>query len=96
MPKPSATNTSPSASLNRAVMVSFSIVINTPSAAIHTTFIAPTANITIIVAQQQPRQTTPCRSPSRSTPIGSVVQFEKKNGNGRWQSLRHACLSVEN
>ena len=36
--------------------VSFSIVIMIPSAAIQTTFITPTANISSIIAQQQPRQ----------------------------------------
>ena len=39
-------------SLNRGVVVSFSTVISTPSPAIHTTFIAPTANITSIIAQE--------------------------------------------
>src|SRR4029077_20345487 len=52
MPKPTATNVRPTTSLNRTVVVSFSIVSSTPSAAIHTTFIAPTANITSIIAQQ--------------------------------------------
>ena len=96
MPKPTATNANPTASLKRGVVVSFSIVISTPSAAIQTTFIAPTANITIIIAQQQPRQTIPCRKPNRNTPLVSVVQFEKKNGNGRWQIARQACLNAEN
>ena len=96
MPKPIATNAKPTISLNRGVVVSFSIVISTPSPAIHTTFIAPTANISSIIAQQQPRQTRPCRRPSRNTPLVSVVQFEKKNGNGRWQTVRQACLNAEN
>ena len=34
----------------------FSIVITMPSAAIQITFITPTANMTSIIAQQQPRQ----------------------------------------
>ena len=78
------------------MVVIFSIVMTTPSAAIQTTFMAPTANITSIIAQQQPRQYSPCRRPSRNTPRGSVVQLAKKNGNGRWHSVRQACLSAEN
>jgi hypothetical protein len=48
--------TAPSARLNRVVDMIFSTPMTVPSAAIHTTFIAPTANITSIIAQQQPRQ----------------------------------------
>ena len=54
---------------------------STPSAAIQTTFIAPTANITSIIAQQQPRQSSPCRRPSRNTPrrsVGPVRKEERK------------------
>ena len=40
----------------RLPLPNFSIVITMPSAAIHTTFMTPTANITSIIAQQQPTQ----------------------------------------
>ncbi len=53
---PTARNTTPSARLKRIVVPSFSIVMTDPSAAIQTTFMAPTANISSIIAQQQPRQ----------------------------------------
>ena len=53
---PIATNAAPAMRLKRGVVESFSIVISTPSAAIQTTFMVPTENITSIIAQQQPRQ----------------------------------------
>src|SRR5262249_12060042 len=56
MAAPTARNTAPTARPNRVVLDSFSIVIRAPSAAIQITFMAPTANITSIIAQQQPAQ----------------------------------------
>ena len=53
----------------------FSRVITTPSAAIQITFITPTANITNIIAQQQPRQYHPCLTPRRKTARGVVAQL---------------------
>ena len=53
---PTAMNTTPSARVKRVVVPSFSIAITAPSTAIQTTFITPTANISSIIAQQQPRQ----------------------------------------
>ena len=53
---PMAMKPTPMARLKRVVSVSFSAVITRPSAAIHTMFITPTANIASMVAQQQPRQ----------------------------------------
>ena len=53
---PATMKNTPSAREKRIVVLIFSIVIAAPSAAIQTTFITPTANITIIIAQQQPRQ----------------------------------------
>ena len=53
---PAAMNTTPSARENRVVVLIFSTVMTAPSAAIQTTFITPTANISSIIAQQQPRQ----------------------------------------
>ena len=95
-PKPIAMKATPTPALKRGVEVIFSIVMTMPSAAIHTMFMVPTANISSIIAQQQPRQCIPCRRPRRNTPRGSVVQLAKKNGNGRWHSVRQACLSAEN
>ena len=61
-----------------------------------TAFITPTANIKSIIAQQQPRQCSPCRSPRPNTPRRSCRQLAKKNGNGRWHTRRQDCFSAEN
>jgi len=53
---PTTMNTIPSVRENRVVVLSFSIVMIVPSAAIQITFITPTTNIKTIIAQQQPRQ----------------------------------------
>src|SRR6478735_2281768 len=53
---PTAMKTIPNARENRVLVLIFSIVMMAPSAAIQTTFITPTANISSIIAQQQPRQ----------------------------------------
>ena len=94
-PKPTATNTNTERSLNRGVVPIFSIVIAAPSAAIQTTFITPTANITAS-SPSSSQDKEPCRNPSRNTPRGSVVQLAKKNGNGRWHCVTQACFSAEN
>ena len=79
------------------MVVIFSIVMTTPSAAIQTTFMAPTANISSIIAQQQPRQYKPLpqAEPQHAARLRRS-SWQKKNGNGRWHSVRQACLSAEN
>jgi hypothetical protein len=53
---PIAPKTAPMARENRAVVAIFSAAMMKPSAAIQITFITPTANMTSIMAQQQPTQ----------------------------------------
>jgi len=53
---PIAAKAAPIARENRDVVATFSAAIMKPSTAIQMMFIAPTANITSITAQQQPTQ----------------------------------------
>src|SRR6478609_1386575 len=53
---PSRQNSAPSARLKRAVVMTFSVAMMAPSIAIQNTLITPIANISSIMAQQQPRQ----------------------------------------
>src|SRR5262249_21048018 len=89
-------NMAPASRLGMGLSHCFSTVAKSPISAIQKMFMTPTANMTSISAQQQPRHHRPCSVPSRKIRDGSLLQRAKRMANGLRHLSRQACFSLLN